>query len=144
MYNDEDNDILSTEKHPIVGFVLCEIFLLGFPLFWFWFFKKLFNVYESHDDLSFYTAMFLGFLIGLLFQLICILKGMLNESRFISKTRKRKLKENLKISFRFAMKCYFMDVRLNGIGYIIYSLTIYITFIFTLYSLKEIFLILVQ
>jgi hypothetical protein len=138
--HEEDYDLMEKEKHSLISFLLSALLLVGFPLFWFGFFKKIFMVYETHgsDGLDYYTAMFLGFGIGFLFQMICVLKGILKESHFVYVMRKRMLKANLKISFKFALKIYFTDIKENGIGYAIYMVIILGTLFTTLFGLYNI------
>ena len=136
VYN-KDEDIIVDEKHPIVGFILTVLLLAGCPIFWIIFFKLLFNVYETNASnmLDYYTAVFLGSFIGFLMQLISILKATIKDSRQIAIARRKKFLENCKVSFSFAIKCHFYDIKEYGIGYFIYSLIIFSTFITILYSI---------
>ena len=140
--NNEDYDLIERDKHSLVAFILSIILLVGFPYFWYWFFGRLFGVFETNnvDELSYYTVVFIGFFIGFLFQMICVLKGIVKDSYSVYKERKRRLKENLKINFGFAMKIYFSDIKEHGIGFTVYMIVFLCTLYKALYALTLIIL----
>ena len=65
------------------------------------------------------SARFLGFGIGSLFHITCFVVGVFKNSFLVVKKRIIDFKDNLPISFKFAVKCYLEDMKNDGIAFLV-------------------------
>jgi hypothetical protein len=67
-------------------------------------------------DINYATAKVIGFGLGILFHLSCFIVGAFNEDFNAVKTRLKEFATNLTVSFKFALKWYWEDVKTLGLA----------------------------
>lgn len=123
MYDDE------IKRSPYRGILFTIIMLVGVPVGVFTLLYVAVMKWSSYSNyyLNFYTAQALGFGCGFLFQLSCILCGLLKKCFRAVVKRVVGFFGNLTISFKFAFKMYIDDLREDGAVFWIYFIIIVIT-----------------
>ena len=116
-------------RSPYKGVLGSSLLLIGIPILLFIFVYLVINK-VSHDDAitNLHTSLMFGFGCGFLFQLTCVLSGLFKGTFKVVKDRVKTLFENLAINFKFAMSCYWEDIKSEGVVFWIYFLIIGSTF----------------
>lgn len=106
-------------KSPYHGVFIAIIFMIVVPVVCYVVFRALLFHNQTHiaKDINESSAKALGFGIGVLFHLSCIIAGVLEPSFKIVIRRVGEFFENLKFSFKLACNCYADDVRENGVAF---------------------------
>ncbi len=68
------------------------------------------------------SARIVGFGLGAMFHIFCMFSGAFKPTWQAVGTRMRNFKENLSVSFRYAVKEYGKDMKSDGVVFLIYSL----------------------
>ena len=112
-----DNEIPKRKR----GALLVEaIMLLLFPLICYVIIRAVIMKYQNFSkELNDASARFLGFGIGSLFHITCFIVGVFKNSVLVVKKRMIDFKDNLPISFKFAVKCYLEDMKNDGIAFLV-------------------------
>lgn len=113
------------EKSPYHGVLLSSILLGLVPILLFLLFRGLIIKYQKfEEDFNTYSAMVIGFGVGFIFQFACIFAGLTKGTLAVVIRRVSEFFSNLSISAKFAFKCYFADVKENGIVFWIYFILV--------------------
>lgn len=128
------------EKSPYYGVVQSSILLAFAPIFsYFLFYLILYKFFPRGDLEMRYACVALGGLIASLFQLSCALAGLFKGIFKVVVNRVKELLENLSISFKFAMKYYWENVKSEGIVFWIYFNIILLTIISSIWGFVKYF-----
>ena len=90
-------------------------------------------------DVNFSLMVGLG--CGFLFQLTCVLSGLMKGTFKVVINRVKNFFSNLTINFKFALKYYWDDIKSEGVVFWIYFLILGTTFTFTLIGIINSYLI---
>ena len=103
------------------GALLVEaIMLLLFPIVCYLIIRGAIMKYQNFSkELNEASARALGFGIGFLFHVTCFVVGIFKNSILVVKKRMTEFKDNLPISFKFAIKCYLEDIKNDGIALLV-------------------------
>lgn len=82
------------------------------------------------------SARFVGCGLGFLFHLILILSSVLREPFEALKFRIREFRENMACSFSFALRCYWDDMKQDGVVFDIYLFIILANLAYSLYNMN--------
>ena len=116
---------MGKEQSPYHGIVVSSILLIGVPSLIFVFVYHLLSNYQNFErDFNLYSALVIGYGLGLLFQLSCIVAGLGKGTFSIVVRRVVEFFSNLTISVKFALKCYFVDIKENGFVFWIYFIIV--------------------
>ena len=106
-----------TKYSPYRGVFLTSFFLIIAPLF----FCFTIDIFMGNDTtIENLTIFVFGFAMGILFDLGCIIAGLMKGTFDVVKERVKTFFEDLIISIRFALESYFNDIKENGIVFWIY------------------------
>ena len=112
------------KKNPYSGCLITMLFLTIVPVLSYWLCSAIVFKYQimvSHEK-NIQVALFFGCGIGLLFHLSCFLVGVFKDSLSIVKERMVEFKDNVCLSFWFAVKTYLLDMKSGGFAFLIYSI----------------------
>ncbi len=106
-------------KSPYHGVFLASFLMVLVPVVCYIVFRALLFNGQTHvtDEMNEASAKALGFGIGFLFHMACIIAGVLEESFKIVVHRVVEFFDNLKFSFKLACNCYADDIRENGVAF---------------------------
>lgn len=108
-------------KSPYRGMWAVIIALIIFPVFcWFILDAALARCIPHTPEINAATAQAVGFGLGTLFHLSCMVAGTLTEPFLAVKNRIKEFFENLIVSFPFALKYYIYSIKTDGIVFWIY------------------------
>ena len=127
-------DFEGKNKSPYKGVLLTSILLLTIPLV-FSFFIDLFM--DSKTLINRYTIFVFGFGFGILFQLSCIIAGIMKDAFAAVKARIYSFFEDVQISVKYAFEAYLDDIKVNGIVFWIYLSIMILTVVLFVLGLKE-------
>ncbi len=103
------------------GALFVEMFvLLIFPFVCYVIVRAVIMKYQTFsNELNEATARAFGFGMGTLFHISCFIAGAFKNSVAIVLKRMSDFKDNLSLSFGFALKCYLEDMRDDGIAFLV-------------------------
>ena len=127
-------DFEGKNKSPYKGVLLTSILLLTIPLV-FSFFIDLFM--DSKTLINRYTIFVFGFGFGILFQLSCVIAGIMKDAFAVVKARIYSFFEDVQISVKYAFEAYLDDIKVNGIVFWIYLSIMILTVVLFVLGLKE-------
>lgn len=132
---------MNEEKNvsPYRGVILSTIILIVVPILFYILFDFVLKECQTKfsEEMNHYTAIFFGFLCGFLFQMTCVITGLLTKSFLVVINRVKSFFEDLRISFKMAIKFYWHDIKENGIVFWIHFIVILFTLIMTIYGLNN-------
>ena len=121
--------------HGVIG---SSLILIGVPILLFIIVYLLLNSDKrGTEESNLYFAYMIGLGAGGIFQLSCVLAGLIKGTFKVVVNRVKELIGNLQINFKFAWKCYFDNIKTYGIVYWIYFLIIGTTCGFTIYGIVK-------
>lgn len=119
---------------PYKGVFLTAFFLIVAPLF----FSFTLDIFIGNDtQIEILTIIVFGFGMGILFDLGCIIAGLMTGTFSIVKARVSDFFDDLVVSFKFAVQSYFNNIKENGIVFWIYLSIMAATVIIFILKLKE-------
>lgn len=116
---------------PYKGCVVTTVALTAIPVILCWAFASLIFRYQASvgSSKNMQSALLLGCGLGFLFHLSCFVAGVFKESLRAIKERLREFKDNCSLSLGFAIKCYFEDMKVGGVAFLIYCIPMTINFL---------------
>ena len=109
------------EKSPYYGVLLSSILLISSPFVMYLFFLFIFTRFRPYEVIANrYASISFGCLIAFLFQLSCAIAGLFKGTFKVVIVRLQEFFSNLSISFKFALKYYFENIKSEGIVFWIY------------------------
>ncbi len=107
---------------PYRGVVVQCALLIGIPLICYFLFYFALNAYQSSSaaHINKITARMIALIIGILFYLSCVIAGAFKKSFEAVKIRISEFFSNVVLSFGFAVKNYFKDMKEGGVAFLIY------------------------
>ena len=127
----------SSNKSPYRGTLPTILALCAVPIVLAWLFEKTLLINQPFwAVVNRPSARFVGFGAGFVFQIICIMCGLLRDSFRIVRFRIKEFFENLPCSVGFAFQCYWEDIKSDGIVFDLYLLVILGTLGYSLYNLQ--------
>ncbi len=127
-------------KSPYYGVFSSSIFLIGFTALMIFIFDLIFHKLAGLQGLERrYSALCFGSLVGDMFYISCCIAGLLKGKFKVVVNRIKEFKENLAISFKFAIKYYWENIKEEGIAFWIYFIVIFANFALTIYSFTRYF-----
>ena len=122
-------------KSPYYGVWQSSLLLIAVPIVLFFFFKGIFDLEgKLTSEQIIHSSLFFGCGVASIFQLSCVLAGLFKGTFVVVVERLKELFGNLPISFRFAMKHYWENVKSEGIVFWIYFDILTITLILCCYG----------
>ena len=119
---------------PYKGVFLTAFFLIVAPLF----FSFTLDIFIGNDtQIEILTIIVFGFGMGILFDLGCIIAGLMTGTFSIVKARVADFFDDLVVSFKFAVQSYFNNIKENGIVFWIYLSIMAATVVIFILKLKE-------
>jgi hypothetical protein len=113
------------EKSPYHGVLLSSLLLISVQVLLFLLFKYVIMKYQDFEkDFNTYSAMVIGFGVGFIFQFSCVFAGLTKGTLSVVVRRVANLFDDLSISVKYAFKCYFADIKENGIVFWIYFIIV--------------------
>ena len=101
--------------------IVKAICIVGIPLICYLVFRAV--IFENQTRFSKVvneaSAMGLGFGVGTVFHITCFFAGVFKDGIAVVLKRMGDFKENVSLSFGFAVKCYFQDMKDDGIEFLI-------------------------
>lgn len=136
------DDLEEARKSPYHGIWIVILITIAIPLIFFGIFYPIFLAYKSHDGiLNLYQAIAFSTLVGLLFQLSCIIAGLWTRPVQVSFSRIHDLIVYFPLVKKAAIQKYKDDVKEDGLVFLIYfilfliELVLCVTF-FTLFFIN--------
>ena len=132
-------DYPEKNQSPYKGCIVTTIVLTIIPLILCLAFGGLLFRYQASTGSknNIQSAIFLGCGLGLLFHLSCFVSGAFKDSLRAVKERMREFKDNCSLSLGFAIKCYFEDMKVGGVAFLIYCIPMSINFLLLLNALNH-------
>lgn len=128
-------------KSPYYGLWQTCLLLISVPTILFLIIFYLFEKFQDYPKiLNCYASMGLGFGIGALFQFTCIIAGLFKGNFIVVVKRISNFFENLSVSFKFAVKYYFEDLKMYGCAFWFYFLIIVVCVILSIIGFYMYFL----
>ena len=128
-------------KSPYYGVLLSSIMLIAAPIImYFFFYGVLLKDPCLNNQEVVFSSLFFGCGVGWIFQFTCILSGLFKGTFKVVIERIRELFENLTISFKFAMKHYWENIKAEGIVFWIYFIIVNSTLALTIYGCIKYFI----
>ena len=128
IYYLKEGDIMEHEgknQRPYKGVLLSSLILIGVPAL---LFLIVFLVVKKYGhmakDITLYFSMMIGIGCGLLFQVSCVLCGLLKGTFKVVVNRVKNFFSNLSVNFKFAFKYYIEDIKTDGVVFWIFFLII--------------------
>ena len=122
-------------KSPYYGIGLSSIMLVAAPIIMYFFFYFIFkNDATLNDKEVIYSSLFFGCGVAWIFQFTCVLAGLMKGTFKVVVERIKELFENLQISFKFAMKHYWENIKSEGVVFWIYFIIINLTLSLAIYG----------
>ena len=112
------------QQSPYNGFLVQCFFLVIVPAICFLIIYSVFESFKpnSHHQHNLLASQIFASLIGVLFTTSCAIAGAFKGAFKVVKDRVKEFFENVTLSFSFAVKNYFADMKQNGIVFLVYSL----------------------
>lgn len=109
------------KKPKLLEMLMRIIMLVILPIVCYIVFRIAINYYQPHTKvINNATAQALGFGVGgTVFHLSCMVAGVFKEGFSAVAKRMADFKINASISFKFAVKCYFEDMKEDGVEFLI-------------------------
>lgn len=128
-------------RKPIYYGVAGSLFLFTlFPTFVTLIFWSAFSRWSRlSDEKVLFVSLAFGCLVAFLFELCCVLDGLLQGSLKVVFARMIEFFSNLSISFKFAVKSYFNNIKEEGMVFWIYFDTILLTSGISIFSFLKYF-----
>ncbi len=105
----------SKYRSPYYGLWIVLLVMIGIPLLFYAFFCEMFDLFPiGPRALNEPSARAFGFGVGTVVHLGCFIGGVFAEPVRAVKKRMAAFFGNLKVSLRFAFKCYFEDIKSDG------------------------------
>ena len=125
------------------GVFVISILMLALPGIFTLIFYKTMSISRINQTLevSKYTSIFLGCVCGLLFDGTCILTGLFRGTFKVVILRIREFFLDLQVSFKFAVKNYFYDIKENGVMFWILLALIGSTVYFAIDSIQQLLIL---
>ena len=124
-------------QKPYRGFVPTCIVLIGVPLLFFLLIYSWLTTGVSFVPSANKTfACGVGFGLGTVFHLSCIVAGAFTEPFILLKRRIADFFENLTVSPSLAFRCYIQDIRDDGVTFTVYFLIMLACFLLALNGIK--------
>ena len=138
-YMEHDNK----QRSPYKGILVQVFFTVLIPLVLLVLFYFVINKYQGNyeQEQNSLTAIVLATGIGTLFNCSCIIAGIVTPSYLVFKNRVLEFFENTKLSFSFAVKSYFYDMKENGVVFLIYFLMYFLEALICFLSLKTLIVV---
>ena len=92
---------------------------------------------DSKTLINRYTIFVFGFGFGILFQLSCVIAGIMKDAFAVVKARIYSFFEDVQISVKYAFEAYLDDIKVNGIVFWIYLSIMILTVVLFVLGLKE-------
>ena len=127
------------EQHsPYRGFFVTCLILIGMPLIFYVLVHTWFGMQKSGANLSINKtgAEAIGFGLGTIFHLSCLVAGAFSEPYTLLKRRILDFRDNLEVSFPLAVKCYLQDMRDDGVTFTVYFVIMVICFVLALNGVR--------
>lgn len=122
---------MENEKNSIISTLLSFLFLLIVPAVLSSVIYFFFSVYSGYgDEINSYYGQGFGYCLGALFQLSCYMSGVLKRPFSVVVERIKEFFQNLIVSFRFALHCYWDNLKTNGITFWVYLLITVFTILY--------------
>ena len=113
------------KQSPYHGVIQTCLLLISVPLILFLIIYLIFDKYQNlPQTTNLYGAMGIGFGVGVLFHISCVIAGLFKGLFAIVVRRFAEFFDNLSISFKFAIKLYYEDLKENGMVFWIYFIII--------------------
>ncbi len=111
------------ERSPYYGVPVSCVALIVVPLILYWVVRMVIFKFQTQFsyELNAATARAMGFGVGALFHIACILAGAMTEPLRAVLSRLKEFFSNLTISFKLACSCYVHDLRDLGVVFWIYA-----------------------
>ncbi len=124
------------KKSPYKGIIIVLFFLVIVPILFYFLFYYIIDKYQAFygDKLNKFASLFLGFGVGFIFQLSCIIGGLFKGCFIVVIKRIIGFFDNVRYSFKMAVKLYFDDIRENGIVFWLMFPIVFTTFCICLYG----------
>lgn len=131
------------QRSPYKGILVQVFFTVLIPLVLLVLFYFVINKYQGNyeREQNTLTAIALATGIGTLFNCSCIIAGIVTPSYLVFKNRVLEFFENTKLSFSFAVKSYFYDMKENGVVFLIYFLMYFLEALICFLSLKTLIVV---
>ncbi len=110
-------------ESPYRGVVVQCALLIGIPLVCYFLFYLALNAYQSSNaaHINKITARMIALIIGILFYFSCVIAGAFKKAFEAVKMRISEFFSNTVLSFGFAVKNYFKDMKEGGVVFLIYA-----------------------
>lgn len=119
-------------QSPYRSFWVVFSLMILIPIGFFLLVNALMMEYSPYsDELDYATARALGFGLGFLFHMICLLSGVFTPGWEAVKFRLREFFENLIVGVGYAFTTYLEDMRNDGITFILYMSVVAANFVLT-------------
>ena len=112
---------VETKRRKGGEIIVKAICLVGIPLVCYLVFRAVIfeNQTKFKDVVNEASAMGLGFGVGTVFHIACFIAGVFKDGIAVVLKRMSDFKDNLALSFGFAVKCYLQDMKEDGIEFLI-------------------------
>lgn len=128
---------MEQQPRPYRGFLVTCIALIGIPLLFVLLIRLWINAgtpFPLPKNQSF--AIGVGFGLGTVFHLSCIVAGAFTEPFLLLKRRIVDFFENLAVSPSLAFRCYLQDIRDDGVTFTVYFLIMLACFVLAVNGIK--------
>lgn len=127
------------KKSPYKGIFLLIFLLIIVPVVLSFLFYKILNSFQPYGEkgINLYSAIFLGYGVGFLFQMACVIAGLFKGSFKVVVKRVVGFFDNVRYSFKMAVKLYIDDVKEDGLVFWIMFFIILATLGVTLFGLYK-------
>lgn len=114
---------MDNEKSSLASTLLSFLFLLIVPAVLSFIIYFLYSVHGKYsDEINYYYGQGFGYCLGALFHLSCYMMGVLTRPFLVVVGRIKEFFQNLVVSWKFAFRCYFDNLKTNGITFWMYLL----------------------
>jgi hypothetical protein len=128
---------MEQQPRPYRGFLITCIVLIGIPLLFVFLIHLWINVGKPFPTLQNQSfAVGVGFGLGTVFHLSCIVAGAFTEPFLLLKRRVADFFENLTVSPSLAFRCYAQDIRDDGVTFTVYFLIMLTCFVLAANGIK--------
>ena len=104
------------KKNPYKGIIIICILLIAVPIGLYFLFKKvIFTNQGQYSYLNNASAICLGFGVGFIFQMSCVIGGLFKGSFSVVVKRVFNFFADMTISFKYAIRMYWDDIVENGV-----------------------------
>lgn len=121
-------------KSPYYGIWQSSLLLIAVPIIMFFFFKSVLKNNIADSQQLNYASLFFSGAVASLFQLSCVVAGLFKGTFKVVIERMKELFGNLTISFKFAMKHYWENIKAEGIVFWIFFVIMVTTILVMIYG----------